>query len=83
MSITPKIKNGTICTLEKNPLIVFRLVGKNYKLGYPYGDICMFRGDITSSGGCQCIAYTNLWKEATDEQKEQFINECKKQNIKL
>ena len=42
-SVTPKIKNGTICTLKHNPLIVFRLIDKNYKLGYPYADMVMFK----------------------------------------
>jgi len=82
-SITPKIKNGTICTLSENNLIVFRLVGKNYKLGYPYGDVVMFRGELTTGGGCQTVAYTNKWEEATPAQKEKFISECKKHNIKL
>ena len=72
MSKTPSIKNGTICTLTKNPLIIFRLVGKNYNTGYPYADIVMFRGELTQMGGRTCVAYTNLWEEATDEQKEKF-----------
>ena len=50
-SVTPKIKNGTICTLKHNPLIVFRLIDKNYKLGYPYADIVMFKGEFTCMGG--------------------------------
>lgn len=72
MSKTPSIKNGTICTLTKNPLIIFRLVGKNYNTGYPYADIVMFRGELTQIGGRTCVAYTNLWEEATNEQKEEF-----------
>ena len=29
--------------LNINPLIVFRLIDKNYKLGYPYADMVMFK----------------------------------------
>jgi len=76
--VTPKIKNGTICTLTHNPLIVFRVIGKNYKLGYPYADIVMFKGEFTCMGGAQTVAYTNEWKEASDEQKEHWYKEYKK-----
>lgn len=77
-SVTPKIKNGTICTLTHNPLIVFRVIGKNYKLGYPYADIVMFKGEFTCMGGAQTVAYTNEWQEATQEQKERWYSEYKR-----
>ena len=77
-SITPKIKNGTICTLIGNENTVFRLIGKNYKLGYPYADIVMFQGRFTCMGGAQTVAYTNEWKEASDEQKKHWYEEYKK-----
>ena len=76
--ITPKIKNGTICTLTKNHNIIFRLIGKNYHLGYPIADMVMFRGEFTCSGGAQTVAYTNLWEEATPEQKELWNSELNK-----
>ena len=76
--VTPKIKNGTICTLKHNPLIVFRLIDKNYKLGYPYADMVMFKGEFTCMGGHQTVAYTNEWQEATQEQKEIWYSEYKK-----
>ena len=74
----PRIKNGTLCTLTKNRNIVFRLIGKNYNLGYPYADIVMFNGRFTCMGGAQTVAYTNEWEEADEEQKRIWTEELKK-----
>ena len=78
MGKTPKIKNGTICTITGNPNTVFRVIDKNYKLGYPIADIVMFRGEFTAMGGKQTVAYTNEWEEATPEQKEKWYSEYKR-----
>lgn len=77
-SITPKIKNGTICTLTDNPLVIFRVIDKNYHLGYPIADVCMFRGEFTAMGGKQTVAYTNRWQEASPEQKDTWNTELKR-----
>ena len=74
----PRIKKGTLCTFTKNRNIVFRLIGKNYKFGYPYADIVMVNGKFTCMGGAQTVAYTNEWEEADEEQKIIWTEELKK-----
>ena len=68
------IKPGTICTLIHNNFIIFRIIRIN-DVGYPFSDLSVYNGidlvDITK--GDHCVAYTDLYREATKEEKELFF----------
>lgn len=68
------IKPGTICTLIHNDFVIFRIIRIN-AVGYPFSDLSVYNGidlvDITR--GAHCVAYTDLYREATKEEKELFF----------
>lgn len=66
------IKPGTICTLIHNDWIVFRITHIN-EFGFPFTMHSMYKDEFQIDEKPVCIAYTDLYKEATKEQKENFI----------
>ncbi len=75
------IKSGTICTLIHNDWIVFRITHIN-ESGFPFAMHSMYKDEFQIDEKPVCMAYTDLYKEATKEQKEKFIMaEVKEVNI--
>ena len=66
------IKSGTICTLIHNDWIVFRITHIN-ESGFPFAMHSMYKDEFQIDEKPVCMAYTDLYKEATKEQKEKFI----------
>ena len=66
------IKPGTICTLMHNDSLVFRITNIN-DVGYPFAMHSMWMDEFQIDEKPVCMGYTDLYKEATKEQKEKFI----------
>ena len=66
------IKSGTICTLIHNDSIVFRITHIN-ESGFPFAMHSMYKDEFQVDKKPVCMAYTDLYKEATKEQKEKFL----------
>ena len=66
------IKSGTICTLIHNDWVVFRITHIN-ESGFPFAMHSMYKDEFQIDEKPVCMAYTDLYKEATKEQKEKFI----------
>ena len=69
------IKPGTICTLTKNHSIIF-LLSRIDDNGWPYTKRLIHRGrrtwDSEDDDFEDCVTYSNLFEEATPEQKRMF-----------
>jgi len=69
------IKPGTICTLTKNHSAIF-LLSRIDDDGFPYTKRLILEGrriwDSEDDDYEGCVAYTNLFEEATPEQKRMF-----------
>ena len=66
------IKSGTICTLIHKDWIVFRITHIN-ESGFPFAMHSMYKDEFQIDEKPVCMGYTDLYKEATKEQKEKFI----------
>ena len=75
------IKSGTICTLIHNDWIVFRITHIN-ESGFPFAMHSMYKDEFQINEKPVCMAYTDLYKEATKEQVEKFIALEKKFTMK-
>lgn len=76
------IKPGSICTLIHNDRIIFRITGVNDN-GYPFSDFSIYRGvelEDSVTEGNHCVAYTDLYREATYEEMQIFFDIMNKYN---
>ena len=63
---------GTICTLEKNDWLVFKLEAITPN-GYPCSHHVVYHGEPSDTDCVGVIGYTDQYCEATDEQKEMWL----------